>query len=132
MVTFLGIKVFNPGTFDSQEILILLVFDANEVTLVLVPALPGHQNKVALDQSHNLQIQLMTSADAFVLAHNHPGGTTKPSEADTNSAWAIQALAARFGIAMLDDLIVTQRGYYSFAENHLLWGAQVNEVNPIR
>lgn len=38
-------------------------------------------------------------------------GTTKPSEADTNSAWAIQALAARLGNAMLGDLIVNQRVY---------------------
>jgi DNA repair protein RadC len=58
-------------------------------------------------------------AYAFVLVHNHPSGTVKPSEADLQITKRIAAAAQILQINFLDHVIVG-RGFFSFQEARLL------------
>lgn len=60
---------------------------------------------------------LEQDATNLVLCHNHPSGSLRPSAADETMTQKIQEAAAFFDIKVLDHLIISQEGYYSFADN---------------
>jgi DNA repair protein RadC len=59
---------------------------------------------------------LELKATSLILSHNHPSGNLKPSQADRDLTARLKAAAAIFDISIIDHLIVSQEGYYSFSE----------------
>ncbi len=59
-------------------------------------------------------------ASSIIICHNHPSGNREPSEADKRITAKIKEASAYFDISLLDHLIVTDNGYYSFADNGIL------------
>jgi DNA repair protein RadC len=60
-----------------------------------------------------LSAALLSGASAMVLAHNHPSGSSEPSEADTTSTRQIAQGAKLLGIKLLDHLVVARGGEYT-------------------
>jgi DNA repair protein RadC len=56
----------------------------------------------------------------MILAHNHPSGNVRPSEADKYMTSNLKGIADLLDIKLVDHLIVSEISYYSFAENGLL------------
>lgn len=56
-------------------------------------------------------------AVSMVLCHNHPSGSLKPSRLDEALTIKIKKAAQLFDIIVMDHVIVSESGYYSFAEN---------------
>jgi DNA repair protein RadC len=56
----------------------------------------------------------------MILAHNHPSGNTKPSEADKTLTAKIKEAGKLFDITVLDHIILTKNSYYSFADEGLI------------
>lgn len=67
-----------------------------------------------------LRKALEEDAVNIVLCHNHPSGSLKPSRADEELTQKIKEAARYFDIAVLDHIIVSEDGYYSFADEGLL------------
>ncbi|MCK5441788.1 MAG: hypothetical protein KAJ23_07850, partial [Maribacter sp.] len=63
---------------------------------------------------------LELGAVALILAHNHPSGTLFPSEADKQITQKLKRASAALDIKVLDHLIITQKEYFSFADETLL------------
>ena len=63
---------------------------------------------------------LALGADGVVLAHNHPSGTVKPSQADLTLTRALQEALALIDVGVRDHIIVAQGKYLSMAEEGLL------------
>lgn len=59
-------------------------------------------------------------ASSLILVHNHPSGNTKPSEADLRITKKLKEAGALLDIPVLDHLIFTDSGYYSFADEGIL------------
>ena len=59
---------------------------------------------------------LECNAAAIILAHNHPSGNLKPSDADLQLTKNIQQAGKVMEINVLDHLILSEQGYYSFAD----------------
>lgn len=59
---------------------------------------------------------LKANACGIILAHNHPSGNTKPSKADELLTAKIKSGASFLDINVMDHIIVTTEGYYSFAD----------------
>jgi DNA repair protein RadC len=57
---------------------------------------------------------------SIILCHNHPSGSLKPSKADEELTFKIKEAAKYFDIKVLDHLIVSDDGYYSFADEGIL------------
>jgi DNA repair protein RadC len=53
----------------------------------------------------------------MVLCHNHPSGQLRPSEEDIKLTRKLVEGGRLMDILVQDHLIVTDRGYYSFADN---------------
>jgi len=67
-----------------------------------------------------LRKALEEDAVSIVLCHNHPSGSLKPSRADEEITRKIKEASAFFDITVLDHIIVSDGGYYSFADEGLL------------
>ena len=63
---------------------------------------------------------LRTNASALIAAHNHPSGAAEPSESDQRLTRDLIAACQPLGLKVLDHVIVTETGYFSFADSGLL------------
>ena len=63
---------------------------------------------------------LRTNAAACILGHNHPSGITDPSAADKRITERINTALGYLDIRVLDHVIVSTRGSFSFAEGGLI------------
>jgi DNA repair protein RadC len=67
-----------------------------------------------------LSVALKTLATGLILAHNHPSGNLKPSEADKQITSKIRQAAKLLDIELLDHIILSSDGYYSFTDEGIL------------
>jgi DNA repair protein RadC len=63
---------------------------------------------------------LKLAATGMILCHNHPSGNLTPSQADKNITANIIKVANIHDIKVLDHIIITKDGHFSFVENGLL------------
>jgi DNA repair protein RadC len=59
-------------------------------------------------------------AVSMILCHNHPSGNLSPSDADLKITRKIKEAGNTMDIKVLDHVIVTQHGYYSFADEGVI------------
>lgn len=59
-------------------------------------------------------------AAAVIFAHNHPSGAVQPSEHDIETQSQLERAASVLGIRVLDHVIVSKKGYFSFQESGLI------------
>lgn len=67
-----------------------------------------------------LKTALEVGATGIILVHNHPSGTLKPSQADKQLTEKLSIAAKSLDIKVLDHLIITEKAYFSFADESLL------------
>ena len=63
---------------------------------------------------------LKANACCLILSHNHPSGNLRPSQADEALTRKIADAGKLLDILVMDHIIVTNEGYYSFADEGLL------------
>ncbi|MEO6540964.1 MAG: DNA repair protein RadC [Ferruginibacter sp.] len=67
-----------------------------------------------------LKKALEEDATSIVLCHNHPSGNLQPSRADEELTKKIKEAAGYFDIKIIDHIIVSEEGFYSFADEGIL------------
>jgi len=67
-----------------------------------------------------LRKALEEDAVNIILCHNHPSGSLKPSRTDEELTRKIKQAASLLDITVLDHIIVSEDGYYSFADEGIL------------
>ena len=60
------------------------------------------------------------AASGIILAHNHPSGQLKPSGEDEKITKKIKQFGEFIEMPVLDHLIITDNGYFSFSDQDLL------------
>lgn len=63
---------------------------------------------------------LAMKASGIIIAHNHPSGNLRPSAADIKITKQLRNAGEFLDLPVLDHLILTDSGYYSFADENLL------------
>jgi DNA repair protein RadC len=63
---------------------------------------------------------LNENASVLFLIHNHPSGILKPSEDDLKVTERLRSAGELMGIKIIDHVIITEKGYYSFSQHNLL------------
>ncbi|MDR3716784.1 MAG: JAB domain-containing protein [Puia sp.] len=74
----------------------------------------GTRTSVAMDPALIVALALLGNATGIILAHNHPSGLLIPGEADERVTTGIKRACDLMGIQLLDHLIVSRYGYFSF------------------
>lgn len=114
-------KILQPllGELPHEEFWILLLDNANKVLLKKQISKGGFTGTM-VDIRIVFQEALISGAVAMILAHNHPSGTLKPSHPDKQLTARIVDAGKTMDIKVLDHIIVTQNGHFSFADNSLI------------
>lgn len=103
------------GNLGHEEIWILLLNRRNCVTRMARVTSGGLAASV-FDVKMILKEAILEQASALVMCHNHPSGNLQPSLQDNEITRACHAGCKAVGVRMLDHVIVTAHGYYSYQD----------------
>ena len=105
---------------QTKEIFaIVLMNRANMITHMEWISAGGITGTVA-DPRIILKKALLHEAVGMILCHNHPSGNLKPSKADEDITQKIKSAAQLLDIRLLDHIIVSDQGYFSFADEGMI------------
>lgn len=102
-----------------EEMYLMVLNRANKVLGYSLISKGGISGTV-VDLKIVFQIALKSNASSIILAHNHPSGNLKPSEADLRITKSIREAGKFMELPLLDHLILTDEGYFSFADEGIL------------
>lgn len=105
--------------FSYEVFAVLFLNRSNKINHFEIISRGGITGTVA-DPRVILKRALEEDATTLVLSHNHPSGSLKPSRADEELTKKITEAARYFDIKILDHIIVSEDGYYSFADEGLI------------
>jgi DNA repair protein RadC len=105
--------------YKHEVFAVLFLNRANKINHFQIISEGGMTGTVA-DPRIILKKALEEDAVNLILCHNHPSGSLKPSRADEDLTLKIKEAAKYFDIKVLDHLIVSDDGYYSFADEGIL------------
>ena len=97
----------------QEEFKVLLLNKANEV-LGIYPLSKGGIAGTLIDVRLIFGVSLKCNATGIIICHNHPSGNLKPSIADINITKKIKECSSLLDIALIDHLIISKTGFYSF------------------
>jgi len=107
------------GELPHEEFWIIYVNNSNKViqkNLLSKGGITGTLVDVRLVLKNALEV----GATGLILVHNHPSGTLKPSESDKQLTQKLKKASESLDIKVLDHLIITEKAYFSFADENLL------------
>ncbi len=107
------------GDYRREVFAVLYLNRANKVNHFEIISEGGITGTIA-DPRVILRKALEQDAVSIILCHNHPSGSLRPSRADESLTIKIREASRYLDIAVLDHIIVSERGYYSFADEGLL------------
>lgn len=108
---------WNEGRLELQEeFKVILLNRANDVLGIYNMSKGGVAGTV-VDIKLLFAVALKCNASGIVISHNHPSGNLNPSEADRAITKKIKQASEIFDIKMIDHIIITHLGYYSFLDN---------------
>jgi DNA repair protein RadC len=107
------------GDLDQEVFYVLFLNQNNEVKGEKRISLGGVSATV-IDPRLVFREAVGQLASALIVAHNHPSGNLQPSDADLSITRKLSEGAKLFDMRILDHLIITMRGHYSFADQGLL------------
>lgn len=99
-----------------EEFWLLLMNNASRV-IKRVRISTGGLTATAVDIRVVLKEALLADATCFIVSHNHPSGSLRPSNDDQMLTNRLAQAAAQLNIKLIDHVIVTDGNYYSFADN---------------
>lgn len=107
------------GELQHEEFWIVYLNNSNRV-LQTTQLSKGGITGTLVDVRLVMRQALELGSVALILAHNHPSGTLKPSNADKQITQKLKSAAQALDLKVLDHLIITQKAYFSFADEQIL------------
>ena len=103
----------------QEQIKVILVNRAN-IVLGIYEMSKGGISGTVVDIRIILGVALKCNASAIILVHNHPSGKLVPSEHDKAITKRLKEACNLLEVYLLDHLIISKFGYYSFADEGTL------------
>ena len=110
---------FGPEIEVFEQIFLITLNHGNNIVSVTKISQGGISGTV-VDIRLVAKYALEGLATSIILVHNHPSGALKASSQDINLTKKVQAGMELLDIRLLDHLIVTKDGYYSFADGGIM------------
>lgn len=76
----------------------------------------GGLTETLVDVRRVMKEVLQADATCFVLVHNHPSGSLRPSREDDRLTERVRRAAETLNVRMIDHVIVTDGGFYSYQD----------------
>lgn len=107
------------GELPHEEFWIVYLNNSNKV-LQTSQLSKGGITGTLVDVRLAFKNALQLGAVAIILAHNHPSGTLKPSQPDIKLTQKLKTAGESLDIKVLDHLIITEKAYFSFADESMM------------
>ncbi|MGB7786996.1 MAG: DNA repair protein RadC [Salinimicrobium sp.] len=107
------------GELPHEEFWIIYLNNYNKV-IEKYPLSKGGITGTLVDVRLALKKALELGATSLILAHNHPSGNLQPSNSDKQLTQKLKTAGESLDIKILDHIIVTEKSYFSFADEGLL------------
>lgn len=107
------------GELPHEEFWILYLNNSNKI-IKSAQLSKGGITGTVVDVRLAFKEALQLGAVGIILAHNHPSGTLKPSQADIKLTKKLKTAGESLDIKVLDHLIITEKAYFSFADENML------------
>ena len=101
---------------EYRESFKILLLDRANQALGINTVSTGGLSDTTVDVRMILQGALLANSSGIVCCHNHPSGNARPSFADDVVTLKIKQAAKIMDIELIDHLIITKYGYYSYAD----------------
>jgi len=98
---------------------ILLLNRNNKVTRIETISTGGVAGTI-VDPKIIFKKALDEQSSSIILSHNHPSGNLKPSQADLDITKKLIKAGKTLEINVLDHIIISEKGYYSFLDEGLI------------
>ncbi len=112
--------VWNENKIDFVEQFKILILNRANRVLGIVEISSGGVTGTVADPKLIFAAALKANACGIIISHNHPSCNLNPSRADEELTQKIKHAGKFLDITLLDHVIVTSEGYYSFADEGLL------------
>ncbi len=103
------------GNLPHEEIWVILLNRANQV-ISTRRSTSGSAVASIFDIKNIVKNAVLENAQAIILCHNHPSGNLRPSRSDDEITTTCKRACELLDIKMLDHVILSSRGYYSYAD----------------
>ena len=103
----------------KEEFYILLLNRASKI-LGWYKVSEGGITGTVVDPKLVFSVALKGLACSLILAHNHPSGNLKPSDQDITLTKRLKQAGEVLEISILDHVILSTEGYYSFADEGMM------------
>jgi DNA repair protein RadC len=107
------------GSEDREQFVVVFLNAGNRILGHEVISSGGITGTV-VDVRIVLRRVIESKATGLILCHNHPSGNLRPSAADHSLTQQLKAAATLLTLKVLDHIIVSDEGYYSFADEGVL------------
>ncbi len=104
------------GDRNQEHFLCLSLNGAHEVMRLRVVSI-GLLNRTVVHPREVFADPLQDRAAAVVVAHNHPSGNVEPSKEDREVTTRLKEAGETLGVPLLDHVVFSTKGYYSFLEH---------------
>lgn len=105
--------------YTHEVFAVVFLNRANKIISFQIISTGGLTGTIA-DPRVILKKAIEAEATSIVLSHNHPSGSLKPSRADEELTQKIKQASTYLDIKVVDHIIVSDEGYFSFADEGLL------------
>ena len=111
---------WNLGTIEYQEEVKVILLNRANIVLGIYELSKGGISGTVVDIRIILGVALKCNASGIILVHNHPSGKLVPSEPDKAITKRLKEACNLLEIGLLDHLIISRYGYYSFTDEGIL------------
>lgn len=108
--------VYDKEIIQYKECLKLILLNKAGKLLGVAHISEGGIDETSADIRIIMQAAILGNASCIILAHNHPSGNLKPSTQDDLVTENLRKAAKLFNITLLDHIIVTDSGYFSYLD----------------
>lgn len=112
------VRMAMGGKKDEEFCVIYL--DAQNQIIEFETVQQGIANQAVVYPRQVLEKALRKKASALILAHNHPSGHVRPSDADIRLTRTIQETARALDILIHDHIIIGENRFFSFREEGMM------------
>jgi len=113
-------QIWNENKIDFvEQFKVLFLNRANKVLGIFEVSSGGVTGTVA-DPKLVFVAALKANACSIIISHNHPSGNLTPSQPDEQLTQKIKQAGQLLDIKLIDHIIVSSEGYYSFADEGLV------------
>lgn len=105
--------------YQHEVFAVLFLNNSNKIKRFEIISKGGLTSTVA-DPRIIFKLALENNASNLILCHNHPSGKLEPSQSDISLTEKIKSAATHLDMRVLDHVIVSTNGYYSFADEGLI------------